>query len=275
VNRLSVGAQSFNAAELHTLGRRHSPSDIADTVVAARSTGIDNISLDLLYDVPGQTLESWRASLGSAVTLDVQHISAYALTLENPTGPDHLPVSNGARRWRHRAQSLQNEDRAADMYALADDLLASTGYGWYEISNWARSGRESRHNLVYWNGEPWEAVGPGAHAFDGHRTRRWNAARLDLYLAALNARQLPPGSSDTADPASAQAEAAILRLRTATGLPASVSTHPALASALDWGRAHHLVEPAPAGGTRLTLSGRLLSNELFARLLPTRESAAA
>jgi oxygen-independent coproporphyrinogen-3 oxidase len=149
VNRLSIGAQSFDPAELQSLGRRHSPKDIAETVRAARSAGIDNLSLDLLYDVPGQTHDSWRSTVAAAIATMPQHISAYSLTLEEPAGADHLPVSNGARRWRNRARFLQDDDRAADMYALADDLLTSAGYGWYEISNWAKPGRESRHNLVY------------------------------------------------------------------------------------------------------------------------------
>jgi len=267
VNRLSIGAQSIDPAELRSLGRRHSPKDIAETVMAARSAGIDNLSLDLLYDVPGQTLDSWRSTVAAAIATMAEHISAYSLTLEDPAGGDHLPVSNGARRWRNRARSLQDDDRAADLYALADDLLTSAGYGWYEISNWAKPGRESRHNLVYWNSEPWAAVGPGAHAFDGELTRSWNAARLDDYLAAL-AAGLPPGGNETVDRATAESERAILQLRTAAGLPATQAAKTEFSAAIAWGRANGLLEASADGTVTLTRDGRLLSNEVFLTFLP-------
>jgi oxygen-independent coproporphyrinogen-3 oxidase len=281
VNRLSIGAQSLDEAELHGLGRRHSPADVAETVAQARLAGIDNVSLDLLYDIPGQTLDSWQATLESAIDLEPDHVSAYALTLDDPdiegltgvTG-DHLPLRAGARRWRKAAASRQDDTFAADAYALADGLLGAAGFGWYEISNWAQSGRESRHNLAYWRNDAWQAVGPGAHAFDGNRTRRWNAARLDAYLAALDHGQLPPGDRVTVDTATAAAEAAILRLRTAEGLPLSNVVDPPIGSALAWGRAHGLVETASDRRVRLTLAGRLLSNELFERALPEHEADA-
>ncbi|MEX2546764.1 MAG: radical SAM family heme chaperone HemW [Chloroflexota bacterium] len=287
VNRLSIGAQSFDPIELGRLGRRHAGADIADTVSAARGAGFDNISLDLLYDVPGQTPDSWRLTLEAALALQPDHISAYALMLDDPqaeglTGPlgDHLPTRPGAMRWRGRARLEQDEERAAELYLIADEMLSAAGLGWYELSNWARPGRASRHNLAYWLGEPWEAVGPGAHAFDGLRTRRWNAARLDSYLAALTPAdgsdaRLPPGASETTDDETAAAEQAILRLRTNDGLPAELAVMPALRSALGWARANGLLEPARQGGVRLTLRGRLVSNEVFVRLLPDASSAAA
>ena len=164
----------MDAAELRALGRRHAPADVAETVRAARDAGIDSVSLDLLYDVPGQTLDDWSRTLDAALALEPDHLSLYALTLDDPdaegiTGPagDHLPLRPGARRWRDRARAGQDEDRAAAMYELADERLARAGFAWYEISNWARPGHRSRHNLAYWRGATWEAVGPGAHAFDG------------------------------------------------------------------------------------------------------------
>jgi oxygen-independent coproporphyrinogen III oxidase len=268
VNRLSVGAQSFDSAELRALGRRHSPADVAKTIAQARTAGFDNVSLDLLYDVPTQTLDSWRASLDAALALEAEHVSAYALTLDDPDGADHLRVRPGAALWRQRARERQNEDRAADCYSLADDLLSAAGYDWYEISNWAKPGRGSRHNQAYWDSEPWEAVGPGAHAFDGARTRRWNAARLEAYLAPLSRGELPPGGYETVDPRTAAAEAAILRLRTAAGLSAAQANESAFNSAIAWGRASGLLEAADGGGVRLSAAGRLLSNEIFERLLP-------
>jgi oxygen-independent coproporphyrinogen-3 oxidase len=279
VNRLSVGAQSFATDELKRLGRRHAPADIVDTVRSARRAGFANISLDLLYDVPGQNIASWRDTLAGTLALEPEHISAYALTLDDPdddglTGPtgDHLPLRPGARRWRTHAAAAQDADRAAEMYEIADDTFAAAGLGWYELSNWSRPGRASRHNCTYWSGAAWEAVGPGAHAFDGARTRRWNAARLEGYLGALlptdgSTPRLPPGANETTDEATAQAERAILALRTGAGLNQQQSDRSDLSEALAWGRAERLLE-ADDSAVRLTRRGRLLSNELFVRLLP-------
>jgi oxygen-independent coproporphyrinogen-3 oxidase len=275
VTRLSIGAQSFDPVELRALGRRHCPADIADAVAAARSAGLESISLDLLYDVPGQTLDSWARSLDAALALEPDHVSLYALALDDPdeegiTGPtgDHLPLRDGARRWRERARRRQDEDRAASMNELADERLAAAGFQWYEISNWARPGHASRHNLGYWQGRAWEAVGPGAHAFDGMR-RRWNAARLDGYLAALTpeapvagALRLPPGGVDEDV---TPAELAILRLRTADGLP-SESLDGELGQGLRWAVERRLAS-IDRDRVALTRAGRLLSNEVFARLL--------
>src|SRR6185295_18729646 len=143
-------------------------ADVAATVRAARDAGVESLSLDFLYDIPGGSLATWERTLEAALALE----------------PDHLPLRDGARRWRARARPAQDDDRAAAMYELADERLGAAGFDWYEVSNWARPGHRSRHNLAYWQGDTWESVGPGAHAFDG-RTRRWNAARLDRYIEAL------------------------------------------------------------------------------------------
>lgn len=278
VTRLSIGAQSFDPAELHRLGRRHSPYDIADTVAEARAAGILSVSLDLLYDIPQASLSTWARTLEAALRLKPDHVSMYALTLDDPdaeglTGSsgDHLPVRPGARRWRVQARADQDDDRAAEMYELADRRLAAAGYEWYEISNWARPGHWSRHNLAYWQRLPYEAVGPGAHAFDG-RTRRWNAARLDAYLAALTPANgtnaaLPPGGEERIDGRAAVAERAILNLRTADGFTAAPHARARLAATLAAPVAAGLLHEAPDGRLTLTLRGRMLSNEVFARLV--------
>ena len=313
VTRLSVGAQSLDAAELARIGRRHGPDDIRATVAEARRAGVRSVSLDLLYDIPGQTLATWSATLAAALSLAPDHLSLYALTLDDPdaeglTGPlgDHLPTSTGARRWRAAARAAQDEDVAAACYEAACEILADAGYRGYEISNWALPGHESRHNLAYWERRPHEAVGLGAHAFDG-RERRWNAARLDGYLAALDPggdreggpateppdglglggahdpgvggahrRTLPPGGAEVVDDAIAAAEELVLGLRLDRGVPASLAADPRFVEAFAWARGAGLVEdaaPGPGAGPggvpriRLTLRGRLLSNELFARLV--------
>jgi oxygen-independent coproporphyrinogen-3 oxidase len=278
ITRLSLGAQSLSDPELRRLGRRHRAADVASAVGEARNAGIASVSLDLLYDVPDATEATWAATLEAALALEPDHLSLYALTLDDPdreglTGPggDHLPTTAGARRWRSLARPAQDEDRAAAQYLHASDRLARSGWRGYEISNWARPGHESRHNLVYWERRPYEAVGPGAHAFDG-ATRRWNAARLEGYLAALappdgGRPRLPPGDSESLDATTAAAESIILGLRTDRGIPAAVARQPDVAAAFAWASANGLTRSAGDGRTVLTTRGRLLSNELFARLV--------
>ncbi len=280
VTRLSLGAQSFDDALLARLGRRHRALDVADAVAVARAAGIGSISLDLLYDMPGQQTGAWEATLEAALALAPDHISAYALTLDDPdaeglTGPlgDHLPTTAGARRWRSAAIRDQDEDRAVAQYTFAVARLGAAGLRGYEISNWGRPGHESRHNLVYWRRRPYEAVGPGAHAFDGV-VRRWNGARLDAYLAALAAAgggtpSLPPGGEEVVDAAAAAAETVILALRLDTGLALADSEAGPLAPHLQWALDADLLEACDGREprVRLTTRGRLLSNELFARLV--------
>jgi oxygen-independent coproporphyrinogen-3 oxidase len=277
VTRLSIGAQSLDATELRRLGRRHRPEDVVDAIDDARAARIGSIGFDLLYDVPGQTPRSWRSTLEAAIDLRPDHLSLYALTLDDPdaeglSGPvgDHLPIRSGARHWRDRARLEQDDDRAADAYEHATATLASAGYIGYEISNWARPGHASRHNLAYWQRRPHEAVGPGAHAFDG-TTRRWNAGRLDGYLAALapaggGPPRLPPGGSEAVDERTADAERVILGLRLAAGVPAGWAERPPLDRVASWALSAGLLEEVD-DRLRLTVRGRLLSNEVFARLL--------
>ena len=281
VTRVSIGAQSLQPAELRRLGRRHTPADVADTVRLARAAGARSVSLDLLYDLPGQTMASWRATLDAAIALAPDHLSAYALSLDDPdaeglTGPtgDHLPVRPGARRWRERAAVEQDPDRAAAMYRLADERLTGAGLHWYEVSNWARPGHRCRHNLVYWERRPYLALGPGAHGFDGTR-RWWNGASLEAYLEALvpagdTLPRLPRGGQDVVDERTARSEGAILGLRLADGLDRHVADtlrrDPAMREALDWARAAGLLDSG-GRGLALTMDGRLLADEIFVRLL--------
>jgi oxygen-independent coproporphyrinogen-3 oxidase len=275
ITRLSFGVQSLDDTELRKLGRRHRARHVTDAVAEARAAGVRSVNLDLLYDVPDTDMRTWMATLDGALALDPDHMSLYALTLDDPeaeglTGPtgDHLPVNPGARRWRDAVRPGQDEDRAAAQYHHASVVLADAGYRGYEISNWARPGHESRHNLAYWLRRPHEAVGPGAHAFDGV-IRRWNAARLDGYVAALNAPvpALPPGGEDALDGAAATAESVILGLRLDTGVPLAAAYEPPLADTFGWALAAELLEVTPDDRVVLTTRGRLLSNELFARLV--------
>lgn len=275
VTRISFGAQSFDDTELRKLGRRHRARHVADAVAAARDAGIGSVNVDLLYDIPDTDLPTWMATLDTALALEPDHLSLYALSLDDPVaeglaGPagDHLPTTKGARRWRDAVSPGQDEDRAAGQYHHAALALSDAGYRGYEISNWARPGHESRHNLVYWQRRSNEAAGPGAHAFDGI-VRRWTAARLDLYVAALGSTppQLPPGGVEALDSSTAAAEALILGLRLDTGVPIASAHQPPLSDAFGWALAAGLLTVTPKDRVVLTTRGRLLSNELFARLV--------
>jgi oxygen-independent coproporphyrinogen-3 oxidase len=280
VTRLSIGAQSMTDRGLRRLGRRHRAADVVDAVMAARVAGIGSISLDLLYDAPDASLADWIETLEAALALAPDHLSLYALTLDDPdaeglTGPggDHLPTTGGARRWRAAARPRQDDDRAAAEYHHAVHRLAADGWRGYEISNWAQPGHVSRHNLAYWERKPYDAVGPGAHAFDGS-TRRWNAAHLGRYVEALTPAEgsgrpsrLPPGDAETLDRATAAAETAILGLRTDSGLPRTAAHEPPLSHVFGWALAAELLTIDEADRIVLTTRGRLLSNELFSRLV--------
>jgi oxygen-independent coproporphyrinogen-3 oxidase len=159
LNRISIGMQSANENELELFKRRHDNDAVVRAVSAARAGGFDNLNLDLIYGFPHQTLESWQNTLGQMLALHPEHISLYALGLEDGT-----PLKAWVERGRLPAP---DDDLAADMYELASDLLAQHGYEQYEISNWSLPGYQCRHNLQYWVNDPYVGVGPGAHGFAG------------------------------------------------------------------------------------------------------------
>ena len=284
VTRLSIGAQSTDAEQLRELGRRHRPQDVVAAVTSAREAGFDDVSVDLLTDVPGQDESAWAGTLASVLDLEPDHLSIYSLALGDPdaeglTGPngDHLPVSRGARRWRERARPRQSQDRARRMDGITDELTARAGFERYEIANLARPEHRSRHNLLYWRRRPFVGLGPGAHSSDGALRRSWNAAPLDGYVAALDTTSeavVPPGGSDFIDEETALAETAMLALRLNDGLEAGAVATPSVVAGLAWAREHDLVR-STGGRHVLTEEGRALADEVFVRLFPPAERGAA
>ena len=173
INRISFGVQSANAEELRMLERAHDFFDVIEAVSSARKAGFDNLNLDLIYGLPEQTLETWQTSVKRILDLHPEHISAYALTLEHGT-----PFG----RWSSRGLlPLPDPDLAADMYEWASHAFESAGYIQYEISNWARPGRECVHNLQYWRGLPYLAFGAGGHGYAGGY-RYSNVLRIKTYI---------------------------------------------------------------------------------------------
>lgn len=158
-NRISIGMQSANARELELFRRRHDTDGVARAVSAARSGGFENVNVDLIYGIPDQTIDDWRNTLSQALALRPHHISLYALGIEENT-PMYTWVERGVL-------ATPDDDLAADMYELAESMLADAHFVQYEISNWALPGFECRHNLRYWRNLPYVGLGPGAHGFAG------------------------------------------------------------------------------------------------------------
>ena len=182
INRISLGIQSFHNPTLRLVGRRHTAQEAIDAVLRLQQAGLTNISIDLIYGLPGETIDDWSYSLDQAISLGVKHISAYHLTYEEGT---HL--------WRMKELGLAqpiDEEQSVLSFELLRAKLLSAGYEHYEISNFAQPDYHSRHNSSYWQGTPYIGIGPGAHSYDGH-TRRWNLSDLTAYLATPHGEDVP------------------------------------------------------------------------------------
>lgn len=208
VNRVSMGVQSFHAQRLSFLGRRHSVQQVTDAVWWLRQAGIENISIDLIYGFPGQTLSEWEQDIDAALGLQVEHVSAYALSYEEGT-PLQLMLHEG------KVKEV-DEELSRSMYYCLKHRLERAGYEHYEISNFAKPGRRSRHNSAYWNHTPYIGLGAGAHSFDG-KVRSWNVADLDEYMDAIDRGQVPL-TYDVLDEVSMYNDLLMISLRTSNGL---------------------------------------------------------
>ncbi len=209
VNRLSIGAQSFNQNELEFLGRGHSPRDIKQAVSSVRKAGFGNISIDLIFAIPGSTLELWQYSLRSAVDSGVEHISAYSLTYEEKT-----PLARA--RGAGEVVAIDEEtDRV--MYETAIDELEKSGFVQYEISNFAKAGFQCRHNLFYWANKPFIGIGPAAASYwQGRRTT--NVASIEKYTQLIQDGKDAAAESETPSEIEIACETAVLNLRRRSGI---------------------------------------------------------
>jgi putative oxygen-independent coproporphyrinogen III oxidase len=255
--RVSFGMQSAVPHVLATLERTHDPERIPLVVQWARGAGLD-VSLDLIYGTPGESLDDWRASLEYAIAQAPDHLSAYALIVEDGT--------KLARQIRSGEVAMPDDDLAADMYELADELLSAAGYEWYEVSNWGKGGEhESRHNLAYWQGHDWWGIGPGAHSHIGG-VRWWNVKHPAAYADRIAAGHSPAAGRETLDHSTRAVEQVLLRARIREGLAIAELPNRTVVAELI---ADSLVEPAAAFAGRLVLSlrGRLLADAVVRRLL--------
>ena len=208
VNRVSMGAQTFDDERLRFLHRRHTSGQVTLAVDRLRHAGIDNISVDLIYGFPGQTLEEWETDVDKALALHVEHLSAYALTYEEGTVLYRL-LQQG------RVSPIDDEQSRAMYYSLLD-RTASVGYEHYEISNFALPGRRSRHNSGYWNQTPYLGLGAAAHSFDG-KSRQWNVADIVRYMQGVESGDLIT-EGELIDEVTHYNELVMTALRTCNGL---------------------------------------------------------
>ena len=252
INRISFGMQSAVPEVLAVLDRTHDPEGVPQAVEWARAAGFDQISLDLIYGTPGETVDQWRTTLEAALACRPDHISAYSLIVEDGTAL--------ARRVSRGELPMPDEDDLADKYLLTDERLERDGLGWYEVSNWARDdASRCRHNLAYWRGADWWGIGPGAHSHVAG-VRWWNVKHPAAYADRLSRGVSPAAGREVLDAASRGFERLLLEIRLRQGLPVdavSETGQHAIATLQSRG----LLEPVtPSGQLVLTLRGRLLAD---------------
>ena len=274
VNRISLGLQSLRDADLDALARGHTAREGHEALAAARTAGFDNVSIDLIYGIPGQSLGDWRQGVEAAIDLGPEHVSCYALQLALEPDEWAAPPRPGALRWRNRMVPRQDESLAADQYRLAEGLFAEAGYRHYELSSWARPGRESRHNGAYWARRAYTGIGAGAHSYDGSAERSWNMRELDRYLAAVEAGERPLADLETLDQETRAFEAVALGLRRVDGFSrqafrAEFGDDPLerYAAAVAESTRSGLLE-VDGDALRLSPEGRLLASEVLVAFAP-------
>jgi len=268
VTRVSFGMQSAVPHVLRTLDRQHQPGRPEQCVRWARAAGFGHISLDLIYGTPGESDDDWRRSLDAAIGAGPDHVSAYALIVEDGT--------RLAARVRRGEIAAPDDDALADRYLIADDLLGQAGFTWYEISNWATAGdARCRHNLLYWTGGDWWGFGPGAHSHVGG-TRWWNVRHPSAYAARLAAGESPAAGREVLTPAEQRMEDIMLRARLAEGLPLTALTTAAFRYS-ERAVATHLADPSAFADGRLVLTrqGRLLADAVIRDLTLSDEAGRA
>jgi putative oxygen-independent coproporphyrinogen III oxidase len=255
-NRISLGMQSVAPRVLATLDRVHSPGRGVTAAGEAMAAGFEHVSLDLIYGTPGESDDDLRRSVDAAIGAEVDHVSAYALVVEEGTAL--------ARRVRRGEIDAPDDDVLAHRYELVDEQLSSAGFDWYEVSNWSRPGGQCRHNLGYWNGGQWWGAGPGAHSYVG-ATRWWNVKHPNAYAQIVDQSVLPVAGFEQLDAQQRHTEDIMLTIRLRQGLPLD------LLNECERERATNAVDDGllTREGERLVLTdrGRLLADGVVRTLL--------
>ena len=216
ISRVSMGAQTFSDERLRFLRRRHTSSQVKEAVELLRRNGIQNISIDLMFGFPSETLKDWEQDIHDALALDVEHLSAYSLMIEEGTVL--------YEQMREKRSEMGDEDVEREMYETLIDRLETAGYEHYEISNFAKKGFRSRHNSSYWNGTPYIGLGAAAHSYD-IETRHWNMADLSAYIERIRQGILPIEETETIDDTTRYNDLITTALRTREGINLTTLPH--------------------------------------------------
>jgi oxygen-independent coproporphyrinogen-3 oxidase len=255
-NRISFGMQSAQPHVLAVLDRTHNPANVKRAVDMARAAGFESISVDLIYGTPGESLGDWRSTVTEALSLDIDHISAYALIVETGT--------KLAAQIKRGELTMPNDDLMADMYLLVDQMCNDAGLSWYELSNWAKPGKECLHNIAYWKSANWWGLGPGAHSHVD-RKRFWNVKHPTAYKQKLFAGESPIADSEDLTTEQLRDESIMLAIRMRTGLSLSLLTDSAKENLEAYKSSGHL--ELIDGAFQLTAQGRLIADRLVREAL--------
>jgi len=259
INRISIGMQSAVDHVLKTLDRTHNPQNLSQVTKWASEVGFEDISVDLIYGTPGESLADWQLSIDAALALPINHISAYALIVEDGT-----KLANAIKRGE-----IENvdDDLMAEKYLIADQAFTAAGFTWYELSNWSKSGGQSEHNIAYWLNKNWWGVGPGAHShLNGMRW--WNVKHPNLYKSKISGNESPKLDQEILEPMQIESERLMLSIRLPSGISKdSLSSEQVktLEPYLDSGALD--LDKWGAGSVSLSLTGRLIADRIVREIL--------
>jgi len=259
VNRISFGMQSAVKHVLATLDRTHNPENLLQVTTWAQEVGFSEISVDLIYGTPGESLSDWQTSIDAALALPITHISAYALIVEEGT--------KLAAQIKRGEVAQVDDDLTAEKYLVADKAFTAAGFEWYELSNWAKSGSLSKHNLAYWLGDNWWGAGPGAHSHLNGK-RFWNVKHPNLYKERVLANQSPVADSEVLEELQIESERLMLSLRLPSGVDKQSLNELQLAELSSYVESGHLDQANwNQGRATLTLDGRLIADRILRQIL--------
>ena len=259
VNRVSFGMQSAVKHVLATLDRSHNPENLLQVTTWAKEVGFPEISVDLIYGTPGESLSDWQTTIDAALTLPITHISAYALIIEEGT--------KLAAQIKRGEVAQVDDDLTAEKYLVADKAFTAAGFEWYELSNWAKSGSLSKHNLAYWLGDNWWGAGPGAHSHLNGK-RFWNVKHPNLYKERILANKSPVADSEILEELQIESERLMLSLRLPNGVDKQSLNEQQLAELSSYVESGHLDQANwNQGRATLTLDGRLIADRILRQIL--------
>ncbi len=259
VNRVSFGMQSAVPHVLATLDRTHNPENLLQVTTWAKEVGFSQISVDLIYGTPGETLTDWQKTIDTALSLPITHISAYALIIEEGT--------KLAAQIKRGEVAAVDDDLAAEKYLLADKEFTAAGFAWYELSNWAKPNSLSKHNLAYWLGENWWGAGPGAHSHLNGK-RFWNVKHPNLYKEKIQSNKSPIADSEELEEIQINSEKLMLSLRLPSGVRKESLNQEQISELSEYVQSGHLdLSNWNQGRATLTLEGRLIADQILRQIL--------